>query len=96
VARGTLRSTIAEVTPLPGLAAAVERNRTGHPPGKIVLDLRAAPDDPPRRTRPCRPTTRGGSSRSRARTPTGAPAPRDRSGTYTILLAGARPPAGTR
>jgi len=45
VARGALRSTIAEVTPLSGLAAAIERNRTGHPPGKIVLDLRAAPAD---------------------------------------------------
>lgn len=39
VAVGTLRSTIAEVVGFDDLAAAIERNRTGHAPGKIVADL---------------------------------------------------------
>jgi NADPH:quinone reductase-like Zn-dependent oxidoreductase len=39
VAAGTVRSKIAEVTGRADLAAALERNRTGHAPGKIVLDL---------------------------------------------------------
>ncbi len=39
VAAGTLRSTIAEVASFDDLAAAIERNRTGHAPGKIVADL---------------------------------------------------------
>ncbi len=39
VAAGTLRSTIAEVVGFNDLAAAIERNRTGHAPGKIVVDL---------------------------------------------------------
>ena len=39
VAAGTLRSTIAEVISLGDLPLAIERNRTGHPPGKIVADL---------------------------------------------------------
>lgn len=39
VAAGTLRSTIAEVISLDDLPSAIERNRTGHPPGKIVADL---------------------------------------------------------
>ena len=43
VARGALRSTIAEVVDLTGLSAALERNRTGHAPGKLVLDLARLP-----------------------------------------------------
>lgn len=39
VAAGTLRSTVAEVVPFEDLPAAIERNRTGHAPGKIVSDL---------------------------------------------------------
>jgi len=39
VAAGTLRSTIAEVVGFDDLAAAIERNRTGHAPGKIVADF---------------------------------------------------------
>jgi hypothetical protein len=39
VAAGGLRSTIAEVTNFTGLAAAIERNKLGHAPGKTVLDL---------------------------------------------------------
>lgn len=39
VATGTLRSTIAEVVSFDDLPAAIERNRTGHAPGKIVSDL---------------------------------------------------------
>jgi NADPH:quinone reductase-like Zn-dependent oxidoreductase len=39
VAAGTVRSKIAEVTSRAELAAALERNRTAHAPGKIVLDL---------------------------------------------------------
>jgi NADPH:quinone reductase-like Zn-dependent oxidoreductase len=39
VAAGSLRSTIAEVTDFAGLAAAIERNKLGHAPGKTVLDL---------------------------------------------------------
>jgi len=39
VAAGGLRSTIAEVTDFAGLAAAIERNKLGHAPGKTVLDL---------------------------------------------------------
>lgn len=39
VAAGTLRSTIAQVIGLDDLSSAIERNRTGHPPGKIVTDL---------------------------------------------------------
>ena len=43
VARGELRSTIAEVVDLTGLSAALERNRSGHAPGKQVLDLARVP-----------------------------------------------------
>jgi NADPH:quinone reductase-like Zn-dependent oxidoreductase len=39
VAAGGLRSTIAEVIDFTGLAAAIERNKVGHAPGKTVLDL---------------------------------------------------------
>jgi NADPH:quinone reductase-like Zn-dependent oxidoreductase len=39
VAAGALRSTVAEVVGLAGLPAALERNKTGHAPGKTVLDL---------------------------------------------------------
>ncbi|KAA0116718.1 NADP-dependent oxidoreductase [Methylobacterium sp. P1-11] len=39
VAAGTLRSTVAEVVAFDDLPAAIERNRTGHAPGKIVTDL---------------------------------------------------------
>lgn len=42
VAAGTLRSTVAEVVGLKDLPAAIERNRTGHAPGKIVADLTLA------------------------------------------------------
>jgi NADPH:quinone reductase-like Zn-dependent oxidoreductase len=39
VAAGALRSTIAEVVGFYDLPSAIERNRTGHAPGKIVADL---------------------------------------------------------
>ncbi|WP_320202047.1 NADP-dependent oxidoreductase (plasmid) [Agrobacterium sp. rho-13.3] len=39
VADGELKSTVAEVVGFEGLSLAIERNRTGHPPGKIVADL---------------------------------------------------------
>jgi len=39
VATGQLSATIAETVPLGGVPAAVERNRTGHGPGKTVVDL---------------------------------------------------------
>jgi NADPH:quinone reductase-like Zn-dependent oxidoreductase len=39
VAAGAVQSTIAEVTDLAGLSAAIERNKLGHAPGKTVLDL---------------------------------------------------------
>ena len=39
VAVGKLKSTIGEVVGLNDLAAAIERNRTGHAPGKIVADF---------------------------------------------------------
>lgn len=39
VAAGALRSTIAEVVALNDLPLAIERNRTGHAPGKIVADF---------------------------------------------------------
>ncbi|WP_436168067.1 NADP-dependent oxidoreductase [Bosea sp. LjRoot9] len=39
VAAGTLQSTVAEVVGFDDLPAAIERNRTGHAPGKIVADL---------------------------------------------------------
>jgi NADPH:quinone reductase-like Zn-dependent oxidoreductase len=39
VAAGTLQSTIAEVVSFEDLPAAIERNRTGHAPGKIVADF---------------------------------------------------------
>lgn len=41
VASGTLRSTIAETVGFAGLAAAIERNKQGHAPGKTLLDLTA-------------------------------------------------------
>ncbi len=41
VARGALRSTIAEVVAPAALDAAIERTRTGHAPGKLVVDLGA-------------------------------------------------------
>jgi NADPH:quinone reductase-like Zn-dependent oxidoreductase len=37
VAGGELRSTIAEVVEFSGLAAAIERSKTGHKPGKVVV-----------------------------------------------------------
>lgn len=39
VADGELKSTVAEVVGFEGLSSVIERNRTGHPPGKIVADL---------------------------------------------------------
>ncbi len=39
VAAGSLRSTLAEVVRFKDMPAAIERNRTGHAPGKIVADL---------------------------------------------------------
>ena len=42
VAAGSLRSTLAEVVRFNDLPAAIERNRTGHAPGKIVADLTLA------------------------------------------------------
>jgi NADPH:quinone reductase-like Zn-dependent oxidoreductase len=39
VAAGALRSTIAEVVSFEDLPSAIERNRTGHAPGKIVADF---------------------------------------------------------
>ena len=39
VAAGALRSTIAEVVGFDDLPSAIERNRTGHAPGKIVADF---------------------------------------------------------
>jgi NADPH:quinone reductase-like Zn-dependent oxidoreductase len=39
VATGALRSTIAEVVGFSDLPSAIERNRTGHAPGKIVADF---------------------------------------------------------
>lgn len=39
VAEGRLRSTIAEIVRFADLPAAIERNRTGHAPGKIVADF---------------------------------------------------------
>ena len=39
VAAGALQSTIAEVAGFDDLPSAIERNRTGHAPGKIVADL---------------------------------------------------------
>ena len=39
VADGRLRSTIAEIVDVASLPAAVERTRTGHAPGKIVVDF---------------------------------------------------------
>jgi quercetin dioxygenase-like cupin family protein len=89
VARGALRSTIAEVTSLSGLAAAIERNRTGHLPGKIVLDMRAVPAEPPTAYPPVPPDD------PRRRLAVSRPDTDDRlphfgigSGTYTILLGG--------
>ncbi|MGO4570144.1 zinc-binding dehydrogenase [Rhizobium sp. 2YAF20] len=38
VGAGALRSTIAEVESFEDLPSAIERNRTGHAPGKIVAD----------------------------------------------------------
>lgn len=39
VAAGTLRVTVADVTDLAGLPATLERHRTGHAPGKLVVDM---------------------------------------------------------
>jgi N-ethylmaleimide reductase len=39
VAAGTLRVTVADVTDLVGLPATLERHRTGHAPGKLVVDM---------------------------------------------------------
>ena len=39
VADGSLRSVIAEVVAFEDLAKAIERNRTGHAPGKTVADF---------------------------------------------------------
>jgi len=41
-ASGELKATIAETVPLEAIPAAVERNRTGHAPGKIVADFTLA------------------------------------------------------
>lgn len=41
VVAGTLRSTIAEVVGFGDIPAAIERNRTGHAPGKLVADFTA-------------------------------------------------------
>jgi NADPH:quinone reductase-like Zn-dependent oxidoreductase/quercetin dioxygenase-like cupin family protein len=89
VARGALRSTIAEVAPLSELAAAIERNRTGHAPGKIVLDLLVVPADLPPTYPPVPPDD------LRRRLAVARPDADDRlphlgigSGTYTILLRG--------
>ena len=38
-AAGALQSTIAEVVGFDDLPSAIERNRTGHAPGKIVADF---------------------------------------------------------
>ncbi|RSZ60058.1 NADP-dependent oxidoreductase [Massilia atriviolacea] len=39
VAAGTVRSTIARVTGIDGLAQAIEQTHTGHAPGKVVVDF---------------------------------------------------------
>jgi NADPH:quinone reductase-like Zn-dependent oxidoreductase len=39
VVAGRLKSTIADVTGRAGLADAIERNKQGHAPGKLVFDL---------------------------------------------------------
>jgi hypothetical protein len=39
VVAGRLKSTIADVVDRAGLADAIERNKRGHAPGKLVLDL---------------------------------------------------------
>ncbi|URK86158.1 zinc-binding dehydrogenase (plasmid) [Rhizobium sp. RCAM05350] len=39
VAAGALRSTIADVVSFDDLPSAIEHNRTGHAPGKIVVDF---------------------------------------------------------
>ena len=39
VAGGRLKVTIDETVPLSGVPAAIERNRTGHGPGKTVADF---------------------------------------------------------
>ena len=39
VAAGTLKSTVGEVFSFEDLPVAIERNRTGHAPGKIVADF---------------------------------------------------------
>ena len=39
---GDLAITLAEAVPLAGVPAAIERNRTGHGPGKTVADLTLA------------------------------------------------------
>ena len=41
-ASGELKVTIAETVPLEAIPAAIERNRTGHAPGKIVADFTLA------------------------------------------------------
>jgi NADPH:quinone reductase-like Zn-dependent oxidoreductase/quercetin dioxygenase-like cupin family protein len=89
VGRGALRSTVAEVAPLSGLAAAIERNRTGHPPGKIVLDLRAAPADAPTAYPPVPPDDpRRTLAVARPDTDASLPHLGIGPGTYTILLSG--------
>ena len=89
VARGALRSTIAEVTPLSGLATAIERNRTGHPLGEIVLDLRAAAEGPPAAYPPVPPDDpRRQLAVARPDTDTALPHLGIGTGTYTILLSG--------
>jgi NADPH:quinone reductase-like Zn-dependent oxidoreductase/quercetin dioxygenase-like cupin family protein len=97
VARGALSSTIAEVVDLSGLAAAIERNRTGHPPGKIVLDLARLPaagsGSPGRGADGVYPPLPPDDPRRRlaiARPDTDAALPHVGigSGTYTILLTG--------
>jgi NADPH:quinone reductase-like Zn-dependent oxidoreductase len=39
VLAGTVRSTIARVTGIDGLAQAIEETHSGHAPGKVVVDF---------------------------------------------------------
>jgi quercetin dioxygenase-like cupin family protein len=88
VARGELRSTIAEVVAPDALGAAIERTHTGHAPGKLVVDVGAGfaaavaypplpPDDPRRALTVVRPETDDTLPHVGIGT-----------GTYTILLTG--------
>ena len=88
VASGALRSTIAETVAPGELGAAIERTRTGHAPGKLVVDAGAGfgaapvyppvpPDDPARALAVARPDADGT-----------LPHLGIGSGTYTILISG--------